>query len=72
MKTSDALAYADNSPPKLAEMLGISPHAIYQWGEIVPELSAAKMEKITDGKLVYDFSFYRSIDAAKKEQKAAA
>lgn len=71
MKTADAIAYFGTAA-NLADAIGATRGAISQWGEIVPELSAAKMEKITDGKLVYDFSFYRSIDAAKKEQKSAA
>ena len=45
MKTKDALSrYA--SKAELAKALGITPQAISQWGEDMPELQALKLEKI--------------------------
>lgn len=67
MLTSDALAYCDNSPVKLGGLVGVSSQAVSQWGEYVPELSAAKLEKITGGKLAYDYGLYRSLEDAKKK-----
>lgn len=38
----------------LANALGISVQGIYQWGEWVPESSARRLEKITQGALRID------------------
>lgn len=50
MKTENAINYF-GSASKLAKALGISRHAIYQWGDDVPELRALQLEKMTSGKL---------------------
>jgi len=48
MRKEDAIAVM-GSIPALAELLGISQHAIYQWGPTVPELRQYKIrEKIPD------------------------
>lgn len=36
---------------QVADALEIWPQAVYQWGDIVPESSAYKIEVITDGAL---------------------
>lgn len=36
---------------QVADALDIWPQAVYQWGDIVPESSAYKIEVITDGAL---------------------
>jgi len=38
--------------PELARALGITRHAIYQWGSEVPQLRQYQLEKITGGKLM--------------------
>lgn len=48
MTKEDAIAVA-GSPRALAETLGISVHAIYQWGAAVPKLREYQLrEKIPD------------------------
>lgn len=41
-----------------AVKLNIKKSSISQWGEIIPEKRAARLEKITKGKLKYDPSLY--------------
>ncbi len=36
---------------KLAEALGITAQAVYQWGEMVPREKALELERMTKGKL---------------------
>ena len=48
-------------------MLGITVQAVYDWPEIIPEAMAARLEKITEGKLVYDHVFYMGLKAEKKQ-----
>ena len=43
---------------KTAEALGISPQAVSQWGEIIPEGMAYKVQAITGGDLVVDPTLY--------------
>ena len=45
MKTQDAVERY-GSKKALAEKLGISPQAISQWGDDMPELQALKLEKL--------------------------
>lgn len=67
MLTSEALAYCDNSPVKLGKLIGKTSQAISQWGEIVPEPSAARLEKKSKGKLKYDCELYMKLEAEKKQ-----
>ena len=68
MTKTEAVAYT-NSVRALAEMLEITVQAVYDWPEIIPEAMAARLEKLTEGKLSYDHVFYMNL---KKEQKQAA
>lgn len=43
----------------IAEALGISVQAVSQWGEIIPEGRAYKLESLTGGVLKVDPSLYR-------------
>lgn len=45
---------------RIAKVLGISHSAVCQWGNIIPEKNALRLSQITDGKLAYDESLYRS------------
>lgn len=45
MKTQDAINRY-GSKKALAELLGITPQAISQWGEQLPELQALRLEKM--------------------------
>lgn len=69
MKTADAISHFKTAAA-LADALGATRGAVSQWGEDVPELSAAKLEKITDGALVYDYEHYRRQDATRRKQAA--
>jgi DNA-binding transcriptional regulator YdaS (Cro superfamily) len=50
MKTSDAEKYFGNRY-RIAKAIGISPSAVYQWGNEVPKGSADQLELITGGVL---------------------
>ena len=52
MKKSEVVAFY-GSVRAAAKALGISPAAISQWGEEVPELRAYHIQQITKGKLKY-------------------
>ena len=44
----------------VAKALRISPSAITQWAEIIPEKQAYKLERLTKGALTYDPDLYKS------------
>lgn len=46
-------------PIVLAELLGISPAAISQWGETIPEKNAYRIQELTNGELKVDHHLYR-------------
>ena len=48
MKKTDAITYF-GSRIQLAEFLGIAPAAVSQWGELVPEKNAGRLERLTNG-----------------------
>ena len=51
MKTDDAIKFFGGKKIELAKALGLSPSAITQWGETVPELRQFQLERLTKGKL---------------------
>ena len=56
MKTQDAVKYFAAGTPRhartrIANALGITPYAVHQWGEWVPELQALRLRMLTQGKL---------------------
>lgn len=46
MKTQEAIAYAGSSAA-LAELIGVTPAAITQWGEYPPDARQLQIEKLT-------------------------
>jgi DNA-binding transcriptional regulator YdaS (Cro superfamily) len=58
MKTQDAIAHF-GSASKLANAVGISRAAVSQWGVYVPPATAALLEKLTNGQLIFDPLVYR-------------
>ena len=50
MQTKDAIDYF-GSTPRLAQALGITRKAIYQWGDEVPPARAIELERMTRGEL---------------------
>lgn len=51
---------------KTATALGLTHSAVCQWGEIIPERQALKIEKITSSKLQYDHRLYQKNTGATK------
>lgn len=45
---------------KTGNALGITHSAVCYWKEIIPELAAIKLEKITQGALKYDENLYKN------------
>ena len=41
-----------------AKALGLTRGSVSQWGEVIPEKQALRVEKISNGVLKYDPSFY--------------
>lgn len=59
-----ALKHFGGNGAELARALGISRKAVSDWGDIIPEGSAYKLQVITRGKLRVDPSLYPSSAAA--------
>ena len=57
MKKADVIAYFSNQA-KIAAVLGVARASVSQWGEVIPEKQALRLERITDGALKYDPSLY--------------
>jgi DNA-binding transcriptional regulator YdaS (Cro superfamily) len=56
MKTQTAIDYF-GSKIRIAQALDLSAAAITKWGDVVPELRALQLERITQGELVaYEIS----------------
>lgn len=58
MKTSEAIQHF-GSKKQVAAALKISKQAVSQWGELVPEDTAYKLQVITAGRLQVDVEAYR-------------
>lgn len=57
MNKKDVIEYF-GSVRKTAEALGVSTQYVSQWPEKVPQVQAARCEKITDGGLQYKMDEY--------------
>lgn len=44
----------------VAAVLDLSPAAVSQWGAVVPEKNAYRLQEITNGKLKIDRSLYKN------------
>lgn len=58
MKKKDVLKHFGQSVRKVAEFLGVSTQYVSQWPAKVPEVQAAKLDKLTDGELEYRLEDY--------------
>lgn len=58
MIKSDVIAHFGDLK-NIANALGISVSAVSQWGDIIPEKNAYRLQDITDRKLKVDRSFYQ-------------
>lgn len=57
MKTAIVIEYF-GTRAEIARALRISRAAVCQWGELVPLSSAARLEKLTEGKLALNIADY--------------
>lgn len=58
MKKTDVLEHF-KSQNQAAEALGITHSSISQWGDIIPEKQALRLDRLTKGKLRYDPRLYK-------------
>lgn len=59
MLKSDVMDYFDGNGAKVARVLGIGRAAVSKWGERVPPLHAAQLERFTKKKLRFNPDDYR-------------
>lgn len=59
MKKDDVLDHF-GTLEKVAVALGISVSAVSQWGDVIPEKNAYRLQEITKGKLKVQHSLYRN------------
>lgn len=57
MFKSNVVAFYKNQSG-VAAALGIKPGSVSQWGNIIPEKQAFRLEKLTNGALKYDPDLY--------------
>lgn len=60
MRKQQVIEHFKGKQVSIARALNLTPGAISQWGEIIPEAQAMKLERITGGALVYDPALYSS------------
>jgi DNA-binding transcriptional regulator YdaS (Cro superfamily) len=58
MQKSVVINYFGNQT-KVARKLNISDASVSEWGEIIPEKQALRLERITNGALQYDPTLYK-------------
>lgn len=54
---------------KVAKAAGVDPSAVSQWGELVPEGRAMRLQKASGGELQYDPKVYDEYRKAKRPGK---
>ena len=67
MFKNDAIHFFDNNQAVLARVAGVSPQAVSQWGELVPEGRASRLAAASGGALTYNPEVY---DAYRKAKRA--
>ena len=63
MKKSEALEFFDGDVKKLAEYLGITDKAVYQWRDVVPRGTAYRLQVMTAGRLRVNEKLYQALHA---------
>lgn len=58
MRKDQVIKHFDGKQIKVATALKVSKGAVSQWGDIIPEPQALKLERLTGGALVYDPELY--------------
>lgn len=59
MTKKQVLKYFNNRVTDVANACGISVSCVSQWGEIIPEINALKLDRQTQGGLKYEESLYK-------------
>lgn len=57
MKKADVVDFFDNQI-KVAKSLNLTKSSVSQWGDLIPEKQAMRLERITGGQLKYDPELY--------------
>ncbi|MBR3425116.1 MAG: hypothetical protein IKG79_03615 [Neisseriaceae bacterium] len=70
MYKQEVIAYFGNQIT-IARKLGLTHTAIIRWKEIIPEIHAIKLERMTDGALKYDENLYKNRTQGKRLVKTA-
>lgn len=58
MYKSEVLEHFSGNGAEVARQLGVMPSAVYQWGPLIPEKQAARLDRMTGGKLQYRPELY--------------
>ena len=66
MFKQDAVKFFGNKT-KLARAAGVDLSAVSQWGKLVPEARAARLQIASDGVLIYDPAVYDQHKQSRKE-----
>lgn len=66
MYKNDAILFFKGNQAALAKAAGVSPQAVFQWGDLVPEGRAQRLVEASNGALVYDKHIY---DEYRKEKQ---
>jgi len=62
----DAILFFRGNQAALAKAAGVSPQAVFQWGDLVPEGRAQRLVEASEGALVYNKVVY---DEYRKEKQ---
>lgn len=60
MLKSTVVKFFGEKQQNVANALNISKGAVSQWGDIIPEAQAMRLERLTDNALVYNPEFYKN------------
>lgn len=60
----DVLNHFKNRVTDVAEACGVSSAAVSQWGDVIPERAALRLDRQTNGKLKYIAKHYKKTSAA--------
>ncbi|MGC0795419.1 Cro/CI family transcriptional regulator [Pantoea agglomerans] len=66
MFKKDAILFFQGNQAALAKAAGVSPQAVFQWGDLVPEGRAQRLVEASEGALVYNKDVY---DEYRKEKQ---
>lgn len=66
MFKKDAILFFQGNQAALAKAACVSPQAVFQWGELVPEGRAQRLVEASEGALVYNKDVY---DEYRKEKQ---